>query len=149
MCITHSTRLNSNPERVLMSKPRSKPTPIPLRLRWWAISALIVGLTGALAIHFILTRVNFSIPAEILLYGLIFITVAALVVPVSAYVNHRFGRPGWRKRDPRRLLRQGGEVGLVTLAMTYLQRYQSLDLVIALALIGVFFLVELYLITRT
>jgi hypothetical protein len=48
---------------------------------------------------------------NLLFLGLMTLTVIAAAIPLFAYFNYRFARPGWLERDRFRLLRQGAWVG--------------------------------------
>lgn len=119
-----------------------------MNLRWWGFLGTLVAITGAVGLQFVLTRLYPSPLTQTLLLALVFITLAALTIPVSGYVNHRFAPKGWRKKDPNRLLRQGGEVGLMFGLMVYLQLVHVLDWTIAAVLIGFFTLMETYFLAR-
>jgi hypothetical protein len=67
---------------------------------------------------------------------------------VAAYLNYRFGRPGWQAQDPRRLLRQGAWVGLLGALCGWLQKERVLNWTIAAVIAGVFALMEAFFLTR-
>jgi hypothetical protein len=126
----------------------------PLSLRWWSFYAVIVAFIGGISIRFVLTQI-YPVPApglplpQILLFALIFITIAAGAIPVIAYFNHRFATKTWRKRDPARLPRQALGVGLVCTILAYLQMLQALDWMMAAVVMGVFILIETFFVTRS
>jgi hypothetical protein len=119
-----------------------------MSLRWWAFSTLVIALTGATGLWFVFTQLYPTPASQALLFFLLFVTVGAGVVPVSAYLNHRFARKRWRTQDPYRLLRQGVEGGLLAIIAVYLLLIQTLDWTITAVLIGVFLLMETFFLTR-
>lgn len=124
------------------------PPATPLSLRWLSFYASIIALIGGLSIRFVLNQIYPSLISEILLFGLIFITTMALVIPIAAYFNHRFAAQDWRAKDPRRLIRQGVAGGTLIVAVTYLQLIQALDGMMFIVLGGVFVLMEIFFMTR-
>ncbi|RME45622.1 MAG: hypothetical protein D6796_10190 [Caldilineae bacterium] len=119
-----------------------------MSLRWWGFLATLVAITGAASLQFVLTHLYPTTPAQVLLFVLLFITVAAATIPPAAYLNHRFAGRHWRRQDPRRLWRQAGEAGLLVVVLAYLQRLQALDWTMAAVLLGVFILMETFFLTR-
>ena len=121
-----------------------------MRLRWWAFSTILIALAGGSGLFFVLTQIHpDSTPAaQLLLFALLFITFGAITVPISALLHHRFAAKSWRKKDPNRLLRHAGEVGILVVALAYLQRLQTLDWMVAIVLLGVFALMETFYLTR-
>ncbi len=119
-----------------------------MNLRWWGFLGTMVAITGAVGLQFVLTQLYPSALTQILLLVLVFITFAAVTIPVAGYANHRFALKTWRQKDPARLLRQGGEAGLTAGLMAYLQLVHVLDWTIAAVLIGFFVLMETYFLAR-
>ncbi len=120
----------------------------PLSLRWLSFYASIIAIIGGLSIQFVLMQIHPSLISGILLFGLIFITAMALVIPPVAYFNHRFAAQDWRAKDPRRLIRQGISGGTLIVAVAYLQLIQALDGMMFIVLGGVFVLMEIFFMTR-
>ena len=109
----------------------------------------MIALTAAAGLHFVLTQMYpDNTLTQGLFFGLLFIGCAAATIPIAAYLNHRFAAKSWRTRDPNRLLRQAAEVGVLATLLAYLQLLQTLDLTIALVLIGVLLLMETFFVTR-
>jgi hypothetical protein len=77
-----------------------------------------------------------------------FLGLSAGTVSVSAYLNHRFAKPGWFERDKIRLVRQGVWVGLFGVLLAYIQVIRALNWTITAVLVGVFILVETFFLTR-
>ena len=120
-----------------------------MNLRWWGFLSTIIAITGAAGLQFTLTQLYPSTPTRILLFVLLFITVAAVTIPLFAFLNYRFGEKNWQRKDSNRLLRQAAEVGLLAVFLAYLQLIQALDWMIAAVLSGVFFLMETFFLTRS
>jgi hypothetical protein len=119
-----------------------------MRLRWWAILGLLLaGLSGA-TLWLMVINVWPAPMLELVALGLMAVTLGALAMPVSAYLNHRFARRGWQKQDPRRLLRQGAWVGLLAGLYGWLQKEGALNWTIAAVIAGVFALMEAFFLTR-
>jgi hypothetical protein len=119
-----------------------------MSLRWWAFSTTVIALTGATGLLFVFTQIYPTPVSQALLFFLLFVTVGAGIVPVSAYLNHRFAPKKWRTRDRYRLLRHGLEGGLLVVIAAYLLLIQTLDWTIRAVLIGVFILMETFFLTR-
>ena len=143
-----------------------------MRLRWWVVIGLLVAGAGGVGLWLLVTRV-WPNPAlelvflgllgvtddalkrslqenmlELVFLGLLAITFGGLTIPVAAYLNYRFGRPGWQAQDPRRLLRQGVWVGLLSALCGWLQKERVLNWTIAAVIAGVFALMEAFFLTR-
>lgn len=85
---------------------------------------------------------------QLLFLTFLFLSLATLTVPISAFFNHRLAKPNWPERDKTRLARQAVWVGLVGILLAYLQLIRALNWTVALVLIGVFILIEAFFITR-
>ena len=119
-----------------------------MRLRWWVLSGLLAASIGGIGLGLMVTRVWPNPLVELAFLGLLAVTLGGLTVPVAAYLNHRFGRPGWQAQDPRRLLRQGAWVGLLGALCAWLKREDALNWTIAAIITGVFALMEAFFLTR-
>jgi hypothetical protein len=119
-----------------------------VRLRWWVVLGLLMAGLGGAGLWWTVTRVWPDPVTELTLLGLAAITLCGLTIPVSAYLNHRFARPGWQKHDPRRLLRQGAWVGLLGALYGWLKKEDALNWTIAAVIAGVFALLEAFFLTR-
>ena len=132
-----------------MAKRSSKSS---LQLRWWSFSASAIAVTGATGLFFVLNQLYPTGPTGnvviVLFFVLLFVTVAAAIIPLSIYVSHRFGSKQWLKRDPNRLVRHAIEAGTLVVSLAYLQLLKALDWTIALVLLGVFVLMETFFLTR-
>jgi hypothetical protein len=119
-----------------------------VRLRWWVVIGLLMAGLGGAGLWWTVTRVWPDPVTELTLLGLVAITLCGLTIPASAYLNHRFARPGWQKHDPRRLLRQGAWVGLIGALYGWLKKEDALNWTIAAVITGVFALMEAFFLTR-
>ena len=119
-----------------------------MRLRWWVLLGFLVAGLGGVGLSMIVTRAWPDPVTELIFLGLLALTLAGLTIPVAAYLNHRFGRPGWQKQDPQRLLRQGAWVGLLGALYGWLRKEGALNWTIAAVIAGVFALLEAFFLTR-
>lgn len=124
-----------------------------MRPRWWVLSSLLVAVLSLAALYYIINNLwphpetMFAQP-QLLFLTFLFLSLASLTVPISAFFNHRLANPEWPERDKIRLLRQGTWVGLAGILLAYLQLIRALNWTIAAVLIGVFILIEAFFITR-
>ena len=79
---------------------------VVMRLRWWAAIGLLLAALGGGGLWLMVTRVWPDQDMELALLGLLAITLGGLTIPVAAYLNHRFARPGWQSGHVQ-LLRDG------------------------------------------
>ena len=119
-----------------------------MRLRWWALAGWLVAGLGGAGLWLMLTTVWPNPAMELVLLALLAVTLGGLTVPVAAYLNYRFARPGWQAQDPRRLLRQGVWVGLFGALCGWLQKAAALNWTIVAVVAGVFALMEAFFLTR-
>lgn len=119
-----------------------------MSLKWWGFLATIIAITGLAGLYYVLNQLYPSPITRTLFFVLLFITASTFIVPLLAYLNHRFGGKNWRVKDVYRLLRQGGEFGLMVVILAYLQLIRALDWMIALVLLGVIVLMETFFLTR-
>lgn len=124
-----------------------------MRLRWWVLASVFLAGVSFFSLYYVYTHVEpnpniiFAGP-QLLFLLLTFLGVSAGTVPVTAYMNYRFARPGWFQRDKIRLFRQGSWFGLFTVLLAYLQLIRALNWTIALVLASVFILIEVFYLTR-
>lgn len=125
----------------------------PMRPRWWVLlSILVAGLSFA-GLYYVINNLwpnpdTMLAQPQLLLFTFLFFSLGATTIPLTAYFNHRFARPGWLDRDKARLLRQGAWVGFLGVLLAYLQLIRALNWTIAAVLVGVFILIETFFITR-
>jgi hypothetical protein len=119
-----------------------------VRLRWWSLLGWLVAGLGGAGLWLLATRVWPDPVTELAMLALLVVTLAGVTVPVAAYLNHRFARPGWAKHDPFRLLRQGTWVGLLGGLCGWLQENRTFSWTIAAVIAGVFTLMEAFFLTR-
>ncbi len=124
-----------------------------MRQRWWILISVAVASLSFLSLYYI---VNYLWPnphtvfagTQLLFLLFMFLGLSAGTVPVTAYLNHRFAKPDWFKRDKIRLARQGAWVGLFGVLLAYLQLIRALNWTIIAVLAGVFVLIETFFLTR-
>jgi hypothetical protein len=119
-----------------------------VRLRWWALLGCLVAGLGGAGLWLLATRVWPDPVTELVMLALLVVTLGGATVPIAAYLNHRFARPGWAKHDPFRLLRQGTWVGLLAGLCGWLQKNHTFSWTIAAVVAGVFTLMEAFFLTR-
>jgi len=124
-----------------------------MRLRWWILLSIPLASFSFFSLYFIYTRIepnpNVILAGPQLLFLIfMFLGLGAGAVPVTAYMNYRFAKSGWIKRDKARLLREGAWVGLFGMLLAYLQLIRALNWTIGLVLVSVFILIELFFLTR-
>lgn len=124
-----------------------------MRLRWWILLSILLASFSFFSLYFIYTHIepnpNVILAGPQLLFLIfMFLGLGAGAVPVTAYMNYRFAKNGWIKRDKIRLLREGAWVGLFGMLLAYLQLIRALNLTIGLVLASVFILIELFFLTR-
>ena len=119
-----------------------------MRLRWWVVIGLLVAGLGGGGLWLLVARVWPDPATELVFLGLLAVTLGGLTVPVAAFLNYRFARPGWQAQDSRRLLRQGAWVGLFGALCGWLQKEDALNWTIAVVIAGVFALMEAFFLTK-
>jgi hypothetical protein len=134
-----------------------------MRQKWWVFGSVVVAVLSSFCLYYIVNRIcpgsgtvdrlcpdpemAFSWPL-LLFFTFMFLGLIASTVPVSAFLNHRFSKPGWPERDKIRLVREGVWVGLFGVLLTYLQLVRALNWTIAAVLAGVFVFIETFFLTR-
>lgn len=124
-----------------------------VRHRWWVFGALAVAAISFVGLYYITgylwpdPNTIFAKP-QLLFLTLMFFGLGASTVPVAAYLNQRFSKPGWLQRDRTRLLRQAAWIGIFGVLLAYLQLTKTLSWMIAAVLAGVFALIETFFLTR-
>jgi hypothetical protein len=121
--------------------------------KWWIVGAIVVAVSSLGALYYVIVYIwpvpETSLARPQLLFLLfVFLTLGAGSVPVTAYLNQRFAKPGWFDRDRSRLARQGIWFGLFGIVLAYLQLIRALTWTIAIVLAGVFVLIEMFFLTR-
>ncbi len=87
-------------------------------------------------------------PVVTLFLTLIFIEITSLTIPITTYLNYRFARPTWGATDRFRVLRQGVWVGGFVTLSAYLQLTRVLNWTVAIVLLTIFVLLELFILNR-
>ena len=124
-----------------------------MRLRWLVLVSILLAGLSFVSLYYVYTNLTplpnviFAGP-QLLFFAFMFLGLSASTVPITAYVNYRFAKPGWIERDKVRLFREGIWVGLYGVLLAYLQLLRSLNWTIALVLACVFILIEAFFLTR-
>lgn len=117
--------------------------------RWQLVSAFFAVIVGSLALNYFLNNFWPTGPVPWAVFSLLVaVTFGAVTMPFAAYLNQRFARKDWPRRDPYRLPREGAWVGLFTGICAWMRLIGALDWTIAGVLFGVFALMEVFFITR-
>ena len=124
-----------------------------MRLRWWILLSIPLASFSFFSLYYIYTRIEpnpnvILAGPQLLFLVFMFLGLAAGAVPVTAYMNYRFAKPDWNKRDKTRLLREGAWIGLFGMLLAYLQLIRALNWTIGTVLASVFILIELFFLTR-
>jgi hypothetical protein len=124
-----------------------------MRLRWWVLISILLASFSFSVLYYVYTNLKpypnvILAGPQLLFFGFMFLGLGASTVPVTAYMNYRFAKPGWGERDKGRLLREGIWVGLFGVLLAYLQLVRSLNWTIGLVLACVFILIETFFLTR-
>ena len=127
-----------------MSRPESDST---TENKWWSAYAVIIAVVAWLALWGI-THLPVNNLTKVLFFVALFFAVASTLMPAIAYLNARFGRASSPRIYRLRFIRQSGQIGLFVVAVAWLQMLRVLNLMIVLVLIGVFVLIETFLIAQ-
>jgi hypothetical protein len=124
-----------------------------MRPRWWVLISIFVAVISFSTLYYIIRHFwpnpdTILAQPQLLLFTFLFLGLGATTIPIAAYLNHRFAKPGWLGRDKTRLLRQGAWVGFLGILLAYLQLIRAFNWTIATVLAGVFILIETFFITR-
>ena len=124
-----------------------------MRLRWWVLISLCLAALSLTLLYYVYVNIEpqpnvILAGPQLLFFALMFLSLGAGTVPVTAYINYRFAKPGWVERDKGRLVREGIWVGLYGVLLAYLQLARSLNWTIALVLACVFVFIEAFFLTR-
>ncbi|MBN1935951.1 MAG: hypothetical protein JW934_14870 [Anaerolineae bacterium] len=123
----------------------SKPDPQTENKRW-VLYALFVAVIAWLALWSV-TQLPVGGLTKVLFFVALFFAITGTLMPAIAYLNARFGSasPGMYRF---RFIRQSGQIGFMAVIIAWLQMLRVLDWTLALIVIGVFALIETFLITR-
>jgi hypothetical protein len=114
---------------------------------WVAVGVLISGLSLA-GLWYLVTRTQPTDMMQAVFLVLVALALIGLTILIAAYLNHRFARLNWLRKDPLRLVREGVSVALFGVLCAWLQKENQLDLVIAAIIGGVLALTETFFLTR-
>lgn len=126
---------------------------LTMRPRWWVLISIVVTIFSFSSLYYIVKHLwpnpdTTLAQPQLLLFTFLFLGLSTVTIPVTAYLNHRFAKPGWLERDKTRLIRQGAWIGILGILLAYLQLIRALNWTIAMVLAGVFVLIETFFITR-
>ena len=113
----------------------------------WIWYVVFVAIVAWLALWGVIHLAVNSV-TKLLFFVLLFFAVASTFMPAIAYLNARFGRFSTVRVYRVRFVRHSLQVGLFVIIIAWLQMQRVLNLTIALILIGVFVLTEMFLVTR-
>jgi amino acid transporter len=119
---------------------------MPLRT-WVAAGVLTTGLSLA-GLWYVVTHTQPTDMMQAMFLILAAVTLIGLTVVFAAYLNHRFARSNWLRKDPLRLLREGVGVALFGVLCAWLQKENYLNLTIAAIIGAVLLLMETFFLTR-
>jgi hypothetical protein len=117
--------------------------------RWWALSGLLMTGLGGIGLWVIVTKTVPTQAMSLIFLVVLAVTLVGVAMPVAAYLNHRFAPSGWYKKDPWRLLRQSGWVGIYGFLCGWLQKEDFLNWTIAAIIASVLVLMEIFFLPRS
>ena len=110
------------------------------------LGAIIVALLGGLGLYYLITSTGPDPLTRFLFLLPLFLTAAGVSVPIAYYLNFRFAAgTEWGIARP---IRQRVWAALLIVLWAWLRMIRVLDLAIAALLLGVFALVEVFILTR-
>jgi hypothetical protein len=124
-----------------------------MRQRWLVFGSIVMAGLSFFGLSYMVQHLwpdpyFVSAKLHLLFLAIMFVGLSTGTIPVSAYLNHRFSKPGWPERDKARLARQGAWVGFFGVLLAYLQLMRALNWTIVAVLAGVFILIETFFLTR-
>ncbi len=112
-----------------------------------ALSALLAVFAWG-GLYFLITGFSPQTAARFLFFPLLFMALIASFVPVAFYLNRRFARPKGRAISHWCPIRQSGWVALFLVLCVWLQMLRALNWIIAVLVLAVFSLIEVFILTR-
>ncbi len=112
-----------------------------------AFVSAFLAVFGWVGLGYLVSNVQPQSIAILAFFSLLFATLTTTFIPVVCYLNHRFTNPreppdGWRS------MRQSGWLALFIVLCAWLQSLRVLNWIVALLLLGVFSLIEVFILTR-
>jgi hypothetical protein len=126
--------------------PSKKTDPIT-EDKYWIWYVVFIAIVAWLALWGVM-QLGVSSITKVLFFVLLFFAIASTFMPAIAYLNARFGRFSSLRVYRVRFVRQSIQIALLVVIVAWLQMQRMLNLSIALILIGVIILTEMFLITR-
>lgn len=119
---------------------------LPTDNKRWMLYALFVAVVAWSALWGVI-QLPVSGLTQVFFFVALFFAIASTLMPAIAYLNARFGSVSPRIHRFR-FIRQSGQIGLMVVIIAWLQMMRVLDWTLALIVVGVFALIETFLITR-
>jgi hypothetical protein len=115
--------------------------------RQWITYAVLIATLSWLGLWGV-TRFPVSDAALVVFFVLLFVAIASTVMPAVAYLNARFGKLESQRIYRVRFIRQSIWLGIFVVIVGWLQTRRMLTVTLALILMAVLALTEMFLITR-
>jgi hypothetical protein len=115
--------------------------------RRWITYAVLIATLSWLGLWGV-TRFPVSDAALVVFFVLLFVAIASTVMPAVAYLNARFGKVESQRIYRARFVRQSIWLGIFVVIVGWLQTRRMLTATLALILMAVLALTEMFLITR-
>ena len=114
------------------------------------ISAISVFLATCawLGLYFLLSSLSPKTSARSLFFPLLFVALITTSVPVAFYLNYRFAKPKGLQVSHWQPIRQSGWAALFLVLCAWLQMLRALNWIIAMLVLAVFSLIEVFILTR-
>ena len=127
-----------------MSSKKADPITQDRRWIWYVVFLALIAWLALWGV--IQLAVNSA--TKLLFFVLLFLAIVSTFMPAVAYLNARFGRFCSVRVFRVRFVRQSIQIGLFVVVIAWLQMQRVLTLAIALVLIGVLILTEMFAMTR-
>jgi hypothetical protein len=114
------------------------------------VSAISVFLAvfAWLGLYFLMNSFSPTTSTRSLFFPLLFVALTTTFVPGAFYLNYRFAKPKGQTVNNWRPIRQSGWAALFLVLCAWLQMLRALNWVIALLVLAVFSLIEIFILTR-
>ena len=112
-----------------------------------AISAFL-AISAWLGLYFLINSFSPKTSARSLFFPLLFVALTTTFVPVAFYLNYRFARPKGQEVSNWQPIRQSGWAALFLVLCAWLQMLRALNWIIAMLVLAVFSLIEVFILTR-
>jgi hypothetical protein len=110
------------------------------------VVAVLVAVVGWWLLYLLTSTTLPEQPAVLgLFFALLFLTLTATLIPIVAYLNHRFA-PEATNRAPFRFLRHSVWAGLCLSSCAWLQMHRAFNLGFVFIIVLIFVAIELFLV---